>query len=171
MFYDKDSVLRNDGVVGGFLPWLYLKDDYRVENVLYRGEQCMSWNAAWGKTQKNGMPEFMCDANTGVIDSVVVSHWAAYDLSLLLRTRWTILQPLIDSKIRITAGTSDNFSLDKSVKLLEEEMKKLNSHFEFAYYAGDHFTVWTTTGYEKDGDRFLAAKYAEWLIQHPASEK
>ena len=173
MFYDGDSSLRLDGTVAGTggLPWIFFKDDYRIENVLYRGEQYWSWNAVWGGKQKNGIPENICDPNTGAIDSVVASHWAAYDISLLLRTHWTTLQPLINDKIRITAGTSDNFSLDKSVKLLEEEMKKLNSKFEFAYYPGDHFTVWTNENYEKDGNHFLAEKYAEWLTQHPDAKK
>lgn len=171
MFYDNDSALRPDGVVGGGLPWIYLKDDYRIENVLYRGEQCWSWNAVWGRVQNNGIPETICNVQTGDIDSAVVSHWAEYDISLILRTNWKELQKSIDNKIRITVGTSDNFSLDKSVKLLEDEMNKLNSHFEFAYYPGDHFTVWTNETYEKDGNHFLAKKYAEWLTQHPSSKK
>jgi S-formylglutathione hydrolase FrmB len=171
MFYDSDSVLSLDGEVGGFLPWIFLKDDYRIENVLYRGEQYMSWNAVWGMKNKNGTPESICDMNTGAIDSAVVSHWKNYDISLFLRNHWTTLQPDIDDKIRITAGNSDNFALNKSVKLLEEEMKKLNSHFEFAYYPGDHFTVWTNDNYEKDGNHFLAEKYEEWLMQHPEEKK
>jgi len=171
MYYDKDSALRVDGSVGGFMPWTYFKDGYRIEHVLYRGEQCVSWNAAWGKTQKNGTPESICDVHTGKIDSMVASHWKNYDISLLLRTQWAKLQPLLDGKIRVTAGNSDNFSLDKSVKLLEEEMKKLNSKFEFAYYPGDHFTVWTHEKYEKEGNHFLAEKYAEWLLQHPTLKK
>jgi hypothetical protein len=50
-------------------------------------------------------------------------------------------------------------------------MKKLNSHFEFAYYPGDHFNVWTNANYEKDGIHFLAEKYVKWLTRHPASGK
>ena len=59
---------------------------------------------------------------------------------------------------------------DKSVKLLESEMKKLNAHFEFAYYPGDHFTVWTNPTYEKDGQHFLAMRYAEWLKENPGAK-
>jgi hypothetical protein len=65
------------------------------------------------------MPEFICDVNTGTIDTTVVSHWKAYDISLIQRAKWETLRSDIDDKIRITAGTSDNYSLDKSVKLLE----------------------------------------------------
>lgn len=170
MYYDNYSLLRAEALVGGGIPWLYLKDAYRKEQVIYRGEQCMSWNAVFGKKQKNGMAELICDMNTGKIDSVVASHWKDYDISLLLRNHWKDLQPRIDGKVRITAGTSDNFALDKSAKMLEEEMKKLNSKFEFAYYPGDHFTVWTPE-YEKEGCHFLATKYMEWLGQHSAAKK
>lgn len=170
LYYDKDSALRLDGSVDGYLPWLYVKDDYRIEHVLYRGEQYQSWNAAFGAKQPNCLPEPVCDPVTGVIDQKVVEHWKAYDISLLLRTRWTALQPDLDTKIRITAGSSDNFWLDKSVQRLEEEMKKLNAQMEFAYYPGDHFSVWDDA-YANAGKHFLALRYAAWLEVHPAAKK
>lgn len=173
MFYDQDSSLRVDGAIAGYsgMPWIFFKDDYRIENVLWRGEQYWSWNAVWGGKLSNGLPENICDPNTGIIDSVVASHWKNYDISLILRTNWNELQPELDNKIRITAGNSDNYSLDKSVKLLESEMKKLNAKMEFVYYPGDHFTVWTNPTFVVDGQHFLAQKYVEWLKLHPESKK
>lgn len=172
LFYDLDSVLLMDGTVAGTggLPWIFFKDDYRIENVLWRGEQYWSWNAVWGGTGKDGLPENICDPNTGAINSEVASHWKKFDISLILRTNWNVLKPYLENKIRITAGTSDNFSLDKAVKLLESEMKILHAEMAFAYYPGDHFTVWTDPDYEKDGKHFLAQKYAEWLTQHHVPE-
>ena len=163
--YDKDSNVRIDGSIGGSIPWTYLIDDYRIENVLYRGEQYGLWNAVFGRQQKNGMPESICDVNTGSIVTIVAAHWKVYDISLLLRNHWQDLKTGIDNKIRISVGTSDNFFLDKSVKGLEEDMKKLNSKFEVAYYPGDHFTV-NTVDYKTDGYRFLATKYTQWIAQH-----
>jgi len=125
----------------------------------------MSWNAVFGKMMKNGVPESICNVNTGEINPVVASHWKDYDISLILRNHWEELKPDLDAKIRISVGTDDNFFLDKSVKLLEKEMKKLHANFEFAYYPGDHFTV-HYDAYNKDGYQFLAKKYAEWLAQH-----
>lgn len=166
MYYDEEDNIRMDGTIAGRIPWVYLKDDYLIENVLYRGEQYQSWNAVFGDMTKDGVPESICNVNTGDIDPVVVSHWKNYDISLILRNHWEELKPDLDSKIRFSVGTDDNFFLDKSVILLEQEMNKLNSNFEFAYYPGDHFTVGFET-YYKDGYQFLAKRYAEWLIQQP----
>ncbi len=169
MYYDKEGNIRIDGSIGGRIPWIYLRDDYRIENVLYRGEQYMSWNAVFGKMMKDGAPESICDVNTGEINPVAGSHWKDYDISLILRNHWEELKPDLDSKIRISVGSDDNFFLDKSVKLLEKEMKKLHANFEFAYYPGDHFTV-HYDAYNQDGYQFLAKKYAEWLAQHPQTK-
>jgi hypothetical protein len=49
--------------------------------------------------------------------------------------------------------------------MLETEMKKLHSTFQFAYYPGDHFTV-STPEYRKDGYQFLEQKYMEWLAKY-----
>jgi hypothetical protein len=47
------------------------------------------------------------------------------------------------------------------VHSLEKQMKALQSNFEFAYYPGDHWTLFTTE-YRKDGNQFLQQKYVEW---------
>ena len=41
-------------------------------------------------------------------------------------------------------------------------MTKLNSKFVFAYYPGDHSTVFTAE-YRNNGIQFLDQKYKEWL--------
>jgi S-formylglutathione hydrolase FrmB len=171
MFYDNDSNLRVDGAVAGaaWLPWLFFKADYRIENVLYRGEQYRSWNAVWGGIQENGKPEEICNMETGEIDSVVASHWKKYDISYILRNNWKTLQPDLDGKIRITAGKNDNFQLDKAVMMLEGEMSVLHANITFVYYPGDHFSVFTDD-YLNDGDHFFAVKYAEWLKVHPEAK-
>lgn len=162
LFYDSNMDLRVDASVAGVIPWIYLRDDYRIENVIYRGEQYASWNAVFGKKAKDGSPEKICNINTGEIDSSVVSHWKEYDISLILRNHWKELGPLIDSKIRISVGNQDNYFLNQAVELLEKEMKKLKSQVIFAYYPGDHFTVGTPE-YRQAGYVFLEKKYVEWL--------
>jgi hypothetical protein len=67
--------------------------------------------------------------------------------------------------VRVTAGEQDNFLLNYAVKLLDEEMKKLNSSFVFDYYQGDHFTVLTPEVIQI-GNLFLEKKYQEWLANH-----
>ncbi|WP_310381747.1 alpha/beta hydrolase-fold protein [Flavobacterium sp.] len=167
MFYDKEGNLRLDAAVGGYIPWLYLRDDYRIEDVLYRGEQYASWNAVFGKKTKDGAPEKICNTKTGEIDSNVVAHWKAYDISLLIRTNWQQLKTELNGKIRISTGNQDNYFLNQAVELLEVETKKLNADFVYDYYPGDHFTVHTPE-YDTAGYAFLANKYAAWVSKKTA---
>ena len=162
MFYDDKNELRVDASVAGRIPWIYLRDDYRIEGVTYRGEQYASWNAVWGKKAKDGSPEKICSIKTGEIDPTVVEHWKAYDISLLIRNNWQQLKPELDNKIRISTGNHDNYFLNKAVELLEVETKKLNANFVYAYYPGDHFTL-NYPEYKNAGYTFLEKRYAEWL--------
>jgi len=164
MFYDKDSSQRLVATVAGFIPWATMKTVYQMENVVYRGEQMHSFNAVFSKKGSDGIPQSICNSSTGEIDTAVVSQWKKYDISLYLRSNWEQLKSGLDGKIRVSAGKGDNFLLNHAVSMLEIEMKKLNSTFQFAYYPGDHFTVWTPE-YEKDGNQFLAQKYTEWLAE------
>jgi hypothetical protein len=164
LFYDTLGTLFPWGIGPEATGWYTFKDHYQMEEVIGRGDECISLNNVYGLKRKDGTSESICNFTTGEIDSNVVAHWRNYDISWLLREHWEKYKNDIDDKIRITVGTSDNFSLENSVKLLEQEMKKLNSKIEFAYYPGTHFTVYTPE-YRKDGDKFLARKYAEWLKQ------
>lgn len=164
MFYDKDSSLRLVATVAGVIPWATQKTIYQMENVVYRGEQMHSFNAVFSKKGINGLPQSICNSSTGVIDTSVVSHWKKYDISLYLRNNWEQIKSDLDGKVRVSVGTGDNFLLNHAVNMLETEMKKLNSKFKFAYYPGDHFTVYTPE-YLNDGYQFLEQKYMEWLAK------
>jgi len=165
MFYGKDSTLNSVATVAGFFPWVTMKDIYLAENAVYRGEQMHSFNAVFSKKGADGAPQQLCNYATGEIDTAVVSHWKNYDISLYLRTNWEQLKPDLDGKLRISVGKQDNFLLNYAVVLLDGEMKKLNSKFQFAYYPGDHFTV-SSPEYVKDGYQFLKQKYAEWQAKN-----
>jgi len=56
--------------------------------------------------------------------------------------------------------------LNYAVVLLDGEMKKLNSKFQFAYYPGDHFTVSSPEYVKRTAASFLKQKYAEWLAKN-----
>lgn len=161
MFYGKDSTLNQTGTVAGYFPWFNMRAIYRMERVIYRGEQMHSFDAVFSKKGKDGIPERICNAETGAIDTTVFSHWKSYDISLYLRSNWEQLKPGLDGKIRVTVGRQDNFLLNYAVTLLETEMKKLNANLEITYYPGDHFTI-STPSFAKDGNAFLEAKYQEW---------
>jgi len=164
MFYAKDSSLRMAGTVAGHFPWITMKNMYAMENVICRGEQMHSFDAVFSTRNIDGTPRRLCNSSTGDIDSVTVDHWKKYDLSLYIRTNWEQLKADLEGKIRVSVGNQDNFLLNYAVHLLEDEMKKLNAKFIFAYYPGDHFTV-SSPEYKTSGYQFLQQKYNE-LINH-----
>jgi hypothetical protein len=165
MFYDKDSVLNLTGTVAGSFPWFDMKNIYGMEHVVYRGEQMHSFDAVFSKKGNDGLPQSICNSETGEIDTAVFAHWKNYDISAYLDKNWVQLKPDLDGKVRVTVGTRDNFLLNYAVVMLDTVMKKLNSKFEFAYYPGDHFTV-STSAFRKDGEMFLEKKYLEWRDKH-----
>jgi hypothetical protein len=139
-----------------------MKLAYQKENVISRGEQMHSFDAVFSQKDSNGNPRPLCNSSTGVIDPITVQHWKNYDISLYLRTNWKQLASGLYGKIRISVGDQDNFLLNHAVHLLDEEMKKLDTGFEFAYYPGDHFTVFTAE-YRLAGYQFLEKKYNEYM--------
>lgn len=162
MYYTADSTLRLLGTVAGVIPWGTMKSGYQMENVVYRGEQLHSFDAVFSKKDNRGLPRPICHTNTGQIDPTVVEEWKRYDIALRLRKNWNKLKTDLYGKVRISVGNEDNFLLNHSVASLESQMKELNSSFEFGYYPGDHFTVFTDA-YETDGTTFLVRKYLEWV--------
>ena len=72
--------------------------------------------------------------------------------------KWDELQSKHSGKIHASVGELDNFLLKYSVHLFDEEMKNLNTGFEFAYYPGDHFTV-SSADYISSGYHFLEQRY------------
>jgi len=166
IYYNKDSMLYSVATVAGYFPWISMKQACRQEYVIYRGEQMHSFDAVFGKRNADGNPERICDPVTGEINREAFEHWKPYDISLYLRTNWPTLNNDLNGKIRVSVGEQDNFLLNHSVHLLDEEMKKLNSNFQFEYFPGDHFTV-STPEYRMKGMKFLEEKYIEWRKQNP----
>lgn len=163
MFFDKDSTLRLTATIAGVIPWATMKQAYRMENVISRGEQMRSFDAVFSQRKDDGKPRELCNYYTGVIDSSTVEHWKNYDICLYLRTEWNTLKPDIQGKIRISVGEQDNYLLNYAVHMLDQEMKKLDTGFEFAYYPGDHAIVTTSSEYRSDGGKFLERKYNEYI--------
>jgi S-formylglutathione hydrolase FrmB len=170
LFYDKEGSPRLLATVGGFIPWATIKTSYQMENVVYRGEQMHSYDAVFSKKGSDGMPESICNSVTGLIDTSVSGHWKNYDIALNLRNNWESLKSELDHKVRISVGNQDNFFLNDPILVLEKQMKELKSNFQFAYYPGDHFTVYTPD-YKKDGNQFLEQKYVEWLAKSNTEKK
>ncbi len=161
IFYDKDSSLRMAATIAGRYPWIYMKTMYEMEHVIYRGEQLHSFDAVFSTKNPDGSPRRLVNEHTGVIDQVTFEHWKKYDISLYVRTHWPQLEPDLKGKIRVSVGNQDNFLLNYAVHLFDDEMKKVNAGFVFAYYPGDHFTV-STDEYKAAGMKFLEQKYNEF---------
>jgi len=160
MFYAKDSSLRLAGTIAGRFPWIFMKNMYDMEHVIWRGEQMHSFNFVFSTRNSDGTPRSLINEATGDIDSVTFAHWKNYDISLYVRTNWQQLKPDLQGKIRVSVGNQDNFLLNYPVHLLDDEMKKIDAGFVFGYYPGDHFTV-STPEYRTAGYQFLQQKYNE----------
>jgi S-formylglutathione hydrolase FrmB len=163
-YYDEDGKQFFVATVAGYFPWASAKMGYQMENAVYRGEQMHSFDAVFSQKGTDGLPEGICNAQTGIINPNVVTHWKKYDIALNLKNNWEAVKSELNGKVRISIGNRDNFLLNYAVISLEKQMKELNSTFKFGYYPGDHFTVYTPE-YEKDGTQFLKQKYLEWLAK------
>jgi len=160
MYYAKDSTLHVAGTIAGRFPWIYMKTMCLMEHVIGRGEQMHSFNFVFSAKNTDGAPRSLWNDKTGDIDSVTFKHWKNYDISLYVKTNWQQLKPDLQGKIRVSVGNQDNFLLNYPVHLFDDEMKKVNAGFVFAYYPGDHFTV-STPEYKTSGYQFLQQKYNE----------
>ncbi|WPV65894.1 alpha/beta hydrolase-fold protein [Chitinophaga sp. LS1] len=162
MYFDKDSTLRPLGTIAGQVPWIYMRNAYQMETVIYRGEQMHSFDAVFGPKGPDGSPLRLVEPYKGEIDTAVFNHWKKYDISAYLVKNWEQVKNKLDGKIRITVGNQDNFLLNYPIRMMEKKMKELKAGIEFVYYPGDHFTV-QTPQWVKEGNLFFEGKYLEWL--------
>lgn len=135
---------------------------HSIEDIIYRGEQNVSFAAVFGPKGNDGLPKPLFDSATGKIHGDVFEYWKRYDLTQYIVKNWPALKKDLDGKLRVSVGNEDNAYLNFSATLMEKEMKKLGANIEFAYYPGTHFTV-ATPEYKKAQDGFLLKKYREWL--------
>ncbi|QEC45742.1 alpha/beta hydrolase-fold protein [Pseudobacter ginsenosidimutans] len=159
LYYGKDSSLRWIATVAGRFPWISMKQMIRMEHVMNRGEQMQSFNAVFSQRNADGSPRPLVNAATGEIDPVTVNHWQQYDICQFLKNNWSKVKEDLRGKVRISTGEQDNFMLNQAVHLLEKETKDLDTGFEYGYFPGDHFTVFTKE-YQSAGVKFLLSCYA-----------
>ncbi|GAB3729978.1 alpha/beta hydrolase-fold protein [Hymenobacter agri] len=155
---------------GGPLPTGFAYDrpniGHNLEDVLCRGEQDASFDAVFGPRGPQGQPVPLFDAATGVLNRRVFAHWKRYDLTQYVVRHWARLRPDLAGKLRITAGTEDNYSLNVSAQLMEAQLKKLGADIAFAYFPGTHFTVGGPE-YRRAETQWLKQAYLRWLARHP----
>ncbi|SES95383.1 alpha/beta hydrolase-fold protein [Hymenobacter actinosclerus] len=139
---------------------------HRLEDIIYRGEQEVSFDAVFSPKGRSGLPRPLFNSTTNVLDRRIFAHWQQYDLTRYVRRNWPRLRPDLNGKLRISAGNEDSYYLNFSAMLMEQEMKKLGADMPFAYYPGDHFSVMTPE-YKGAEIRWLKKTYLNWLTQHP----
>ena len=139
---------------------------HRLEDIIYRGEQEVSFDAVFGPRGRNGLPRPLFSSTTNVLDRKVFRHWKRYDLTHYVSENWSRLKPDLNGKLRIATGNEDSYFLNFAVMLMEQEMKKLGADMPFAYYPGDHFSV-VTPEYKKAEIQWLKKTYLQWLTQLP----
>jgi pimeloyl-ACP methyl ester carboxylesterase len=139
---------------------------HRLEDIIYRGEQEVSFDAVFSPKGRNGLPKPLFNSTTNALDRQVFRHWKRYDLTQYVRQNWRRLKPDLDGKLRLATGNQDTYFLNQSVMLMEQEMKKLGADMPFAYYPGDHFSV-VTPEYKGAETQWLKKTYQHWLSQHP----
>ncbi|MFD0794837.1 alpha/beta hydrolase [Mucilaginibacter litoreus] len=106
------------------------------------GGQQQSFEAEFGKPDKNGRPKPLFDRKTGLIDRKVVAEWKDYDLAQYVVKNWPKLKPKLAGKLRIYAGDNDNFFLDKSVMAFDNKVKSISADIKVIIVPGaDHFSV------------------------------
>lgn len=107
------------------------------------GGQMGSFNAVFSPKGPDGRPMKLFDFDTGRIDPDVQKAWQKYNISELLTENWKTLGPKLKGKIHIFVGTADTFHLNESVKLLDDELKKLGSDARIEYIEGKtHFNLY-----------------------------
>ncbi|MBS1664927.1 MAG: hypothetical protein JST68_28025 [Bacteroidetes bacterium] len=160
-YYRKNGSMNAMATIAGAFPVATTKQCYQQELVVYRGEQMHSFNYVFSAKGADGLPVPICDPVTGAIDKACFEHWKSYDICAYLRGNWPALEKGLQGKIRVSIGNQDNFLLNYAVRLLDGEMKKLDTRFVFEYYPGDHFTI-NTPEYQGAGAKFLEGRYAQW---------
>ncbi|MGH9524327.1 MAG: hypothetical protein ACRD3E_17520 [Terriglobales bacterium] len=84
-------------------------------------EQFAIWQAVFSPAGKDGYPQPIWDANTGVIDKNVAQYWQQhFDLDYIMQRDWATLGPKLAGKMHFTAGDMDTWYLNNAVRMFQE---------------------------------------------------
>ncbi len=106
------------------------------------GGQMASFDAVFSPKGDDGRPQPIFDRETGAIDRDVAAYWANFDIGLILRENYSILEPALKGKLHIWIGTEDTFYLDGACKLLKDDLAAFNSDADILMVKGrDHSSL------------------------------
>ena len=102
------------------------------------GGQFASFDAVFSPRGEDGRPMRMIDRETGRIDRAVAAAWRKYDIGLILRENWETLGPRLKGKLHVWCGTEDTFRLEGACRLLQTDLRLLESDAEVLLVEGRH---------------------------------
>jgi len=111
----------------GMFGRIYWSEIFRLEQVLGRGGQLGSCEAAFSPRGTDGRPRPLWDRKTGRIHQAVAQAWKKYDIRLILEQNWKNLGPKLAGKIHVYAGQQDEFFLGQACEKLRQTLQALGS--------------------------------------------
>ncbi|HLK66723.1 MAG TPA: alpha/beta hydrolase-fold protein [Bryobacteraceae bacterium] len=119
-----------------------MEDAIRFELVLgtrgRSGEQFDIWQAVYSPVGEDGYPDLILDPRTGLIHRKVADYWKEhYDLDYIMQRDWKTLGPKLIGKLHFAVGDSDNFYLDRAVRLTEKFLESTKDPGKGPYYGGN----------------------------------
>jgi hypothetical protein len=93
------------------------------------GQQWDAWQAMFSPPDATGsMPRRLADPQTGAIDHALVrDFWSPYDIARVVEKRWSKLDPVLRTKVRVLVGDRDNFYLERAVRKLAAKIETLRA--------------------------------------------
>ena len=117
-------------------PVLWYASFAKMDDVLGRGGQLRSFEAAFSPLDDNGLPQRLWDRKTGKVDPDVVQAWSKYDIGRILKRDWLSLEPKLRGKLHVYTGALDTFYLDGAVRRFADTVKQLGSNAEVVVVPG-----------------------------------
>lgn len=115
-----------------------------VNRVPWGIAQFNSFEEVFSPRGRDGKPEPLFDRRSGAIDPNVAFYWEKHwDVDRVLSDRWPTIGPQLRGKIHVFVGTEDTFHLDRPVRLMRDELAKLDGEAQFTFVPGaDHWSVY-----------------------------
>lgn len=93
---------------------------------LTSAKQLAGWQAAFGAVADDGRtPVRLFDPMTGAINPAAAQAWRDRDITDRLRSKPDVYGPVFRDSIHIVAGGDDNFSFNKAVSMLANQLREL----------------------------------------------
>lgn len=161
MFVDAEGRRRPLARMNGRVILWY--DDFNLmEDVLGYGGQLHSFEAVFSPRDADGTPQPLWDRDTGEIDNAVAAAWKAYDINLVLRSRWPQLEPQLRGKLHVIMGDADTFYLEGATVLLKQTLAELGSDADIQILPGrNHFNL-----FQGGLGRKIEQEIAEQFVAH-----